>query len=392
MARTINEINDKIRAGKVVVITAEEAAELVKDKGVKKAAAQVDVVTTGTFSPMCSSGAMFNLMQTVPKMKLGGGSALFNDVPAYTGLAAADVYLGANALPLDAPKNRLYPGLFKYGGAHVICELAAGKKVRFVGEGYGTDCYPKKRRVEMLGLEDFNDAFLFNPRNCYQNYNVAVNVSDKTVHTYMGTLQPRLGNANFCSAGVLSPLLKDPQYRAIGLGTRIFLGGTVGYVVWPGTQHNPDVPRTEAGAPMRPAATLAVMGDLKQMSAEWLRPVSFTGYGVSLSVSLGVPIPIVDEQAMLQAALTEEELFAPIVDYSEAYPQATGEIMGEVSYAELRSGKIEVNGKPVTTGCFSSFAKARLVAGVLKEWIRTGRFELTEPVAFLPGSAAQGGE
>ncbi len=391
MARTISEINDKIRSGKVVVITAEEAVELVKEKGVAKAAKEVDVVTTGTFSPMCSSGALFNLKQPTPKIKLGGGWVTMNDIPVYAGLAAADIYLGATALAEESPKNRLYPGMFKYGGAHVICELAAGKKVRLVAEAYGTDCYPNRSWSARIGLEDMNDAWLFNPRNGYQNYNVAVNLSDRTIHTYMGTLQARAGNINFCSAGQLSPLLKDPEYRAIGLGTRIFLGGTIGYVVWPGTQHNPDTPRSDNGVPTRPAATIAVMGDLREMSPEWLRAVSFTGYGVSLSVALGVPIPIVDEKAMAQAALSDEDLVAPIIDYSEDYPQGTGRVLGEVSYAELRSGQIEFQGKKVPTGTFSSYGKARLVAGVLKEWIRSGRFELTQPVAPLPGSSGLGG-
>jgi uncharacterized protein (DUF39 family) len=271
MARTIEEINAKIKSGKVVVITAEEAVDLVKAKGVGQATREVDVVTTGTFAPMCSSGAYFNLKQTVPKMKLGGGWATLGEVPVYTGLAAADVYLGCNALPVDAPRNKVHPGLFSHGGAHVIHALVKGEKVDFVGEAYGTDCYPRRERRQKIGLEDMNDAVMFNPRNCYQNYNVAMNLSDKTIYTYLGTLQPRLGNANYCSAGQLSPLLKDPQFRTLGLGTAIFLCGTRGYIVWPGTQHNPAPARLDNGAPKTPAGTIAVMGNLKEMSPEWLR-------------------------------------------------------------------------------------------------------------------------
>lgn len=386
MPRTIQEINDKIKSGKVVVLTAEEAADLVREKGTKAAAQKVDVVTTGTFSPMCSSGVYFNLKQSVPRMKFGGGQVTLNNVPAYTGLAAADLYLGCNALPDNSPRNTVHPGLFKYGGAHVIHELVSGKKVKLLAEGYGTDCYPLRERRKKVGLSDMNDAVMMNPRNGYQNYNVAVNLSNRTVYTYLGRLQPKLGNANYCSAGVLSPLLKDPRFRTIGLGTAIFLGGTRGYVVWPGTQHNPDPPRAENGTPLSPAGTIAVMGDLKEMSPDWLRPLSFTGYGVTLSVSLGIPIPILDEEVMAAAALTNEEIMAPIVDYSEAYPQGTGEILGRVSYAELFSGTIEIQGKKVPTGSFSSFSKARQVAETLKEWIRTGRFRLTRPVAPLPGA------
>ena len=99
MTKTIEEINAKIRSGTAVVFTAEEIIDVVKDVGVKKAAREVDVVTTGTFSPMCSSGAFLNIKQPKEKMKLGGGFATLNGVPAYAGLAAADIYVGATAIP-----------------------------------------------------------------------------------------------------------------------------------------------------------------------------------------------------------------------------------------------------------------------------------------------------
>jgi uncharacterized protein (DUF39 family) len=195
------------------------------------------------------------------------------------------------------------------------------EKVLLKGGGYGTDCYPRKEREQWIGFEEMNDATLFNPRNCYQNYNVAVNLSDKTIYTYMGKLKPRMGNANYCSAGQLSPLLNDPCYRTIGIGTRVFLSGTEGYVAWQGTQHNPGVPRLENGTPKAAAGTLALVGDLKQMKPKWLRAVSYTGYGVSLSLAVGVPIPILDEEMMKFVSVTDEDLRAPVVDYS-AYLQA----------------------------------------------------------------------
>ena len=71
--KTIEEINAKIKKGKAVVVTAEEIIEVVKEKGIKRTLQEVDVVTTGTFSPMCSSGMLLNLKQPKPLMKLGGG-------------------------------------------------------------------------------------------------------------------------------------------------------------------------------------------------------------------------------------------------------------------------------------------------------------------------------
>ncbi|MBC8436541.1 MAG: homocysteine biosynthesis protein [Candidatus Omnitrophica bacterium] len=386
MMRTIKQINDKIKKGEVVALTAEEVIELVAKKGAKKAAEEVDVVTTGTFGPMCSSGAYFNIGHSKPKIKLGGGTCTLNDVLVYAGFAAVDIYLGATAVPDDDPRNKVYPGEFKYGGGHVINEIVAGKDIRLVATTYGTDCYPRRKLETLVNIRDLNEAVLFNMRNCYQNYNVAVNLSDKSIHTYMGTLKPNLGNANYCSAGQLSPLLKDPYYRTIGIGTKIFLGGGIGYVAWQGTQHNPVAPRGENGIPKSPAGTIAVIGDLKQMKPEWLVGTSMLGYGVSLIVGMGVPIPVLDEQAIKFAAISDEEIYAQIVDYSSSYPQGISGSLGEVNYAQLKSGKIAVQGKQVATGNLSSYSKAREISEELKSWIKKGDFLLSEPVAPLPGA------
>jgi uncharacterized protein (DUF39 family) len=385
MMKTIEEINEKIKQGKALVVTAEEIIDLVKEKGVKKAAQEVDVVTTGTFGPMCSSGAYFNIGHAKPRIKLGGGRVYLNDVLAYPGFAAVDVFLGCNALPDDDPRNRMHPGEFNYGGGHVIEELVAGKDVRLVANAYGTDCYPRKRLETWINIGDLNEAVLFNMRNAYQNYNVAVNLSDKTIYTYMGVLKPRLGNANYCSAGQLSPLLNDPHYKTIGIGTKIFLGGGAGYVAWHGTQHNPGVLRTENGVPKRSAGTLAVIGDLKQMSSKWLVGTSMFGYGCTLTVGIGVPIPILSEEILSYTAVTDDDILAAIVDYSDAYPHQKPDILGEISYGQLKSGSITVQGKKVPTGSLSSYSRAVEIANTLKEWILGGKFLLTEPVAPLPG-------
>ncbi|MDP2864402.1 MAG: homocysteine biosynthesis protein, partial [bacterium] len=340
--KTIKEINAKIKKGEVVVVTAEEIIDLVQKKGAKKVAEEVDVVTTGTFVPMCSSGAYFNIWHSKPRIKLGGGTCTLNDVPAYCGFAAVDIYLGATAIPDDDPRNKIFPGEFKYGGGHVIEEIVAGRDIRLEATAYGTDCYPRKKLETLINIKDLNEAVLFNIRNCYQNYNVAVNLSDKIIYTYMGELKPKLGNANYCSAGQLSPLLKDPYYKTIGIGTKIFLGGGIGYVAWQGTQHNPTVKRKDNGVPQAPAGTLAVIGDLKQMKQEWLVGTSMLGYGVTMTVGIGVPIPILDEEIVKYAAIRDEELYAQVVDYSQAYPQMVPGSLSEVNYAQLKSGKIIV--------------------------------------------------
>jgi len=386
MAKTIKEINAKIKKGNAVVLNAEEIIDYVDKNGIEKTARDVDVVTTATFGPMCSSGAYINIGHSVPRIKLGGGHVNINGVPAYAGLAAVDVYIGATAISDDDPGNKVFPGEFKYGGGHVIEDLVAGKDLKLEATAYGTDCYPRKKLDTLINIKDLNEAVLFNPRNAYQNYNVAVNLTDKIIYTYMGILKPNKGNANYCSAGQLSPLLNDPQYKTIGIGTRIFLGGTVGYVVWQGTQHNPGVKREENGVPQVPAGTLAVIGDLKEMSPDYIKGTTLLGYGATLTVGIGIPIPMLDEEICQYVAVKDEDIYTQIIDYSGAYPQVKPDTLGEVNYKQLKSGKISIDGQEVPTGNLSSYSKALEIADSLKDWINEGKFLLSEAIAKLPGS------
>jgi L-aspartate semialdehyde sulfurtransferase len=382
ITKTFEEINRKIRSGDAVVVTAEEMIGIVDENGAEEAAREVDVVTTGTFAPMCSSGAFVNFGHSVPGIK--ASTVSFNKVPAYGGVAAVDCYIGATEPCEDDPLNKVYPGEFNYGGGHVIQDLVAGKTVHLKATGYGTDCYPAKAVERQITLKEMPQAVLCNPRNGYQNYNCAVNLTKRTIYTYMGALKPKGGNANYCSAGQLSPLFNDPYYRTIGLGTRIFLGGGEGYVTWFGTQHKPTAKRTRGGTPITPAGTLWVMGDLKKMSPKWLAGASIQGYGCSLMVGLGIPIPILNEEMARYTAVSDDQLFTHVVDYGHDYPNGTGKTLAKVSYAQLKSGAIELNGSIVPTVPLSSTVRAREIADILKRWIERGKFFLGEPQFTLP--------
>lgn len=376
-SKTISQINERIRKGKAVVLNASEMVEAVKSMGKAKAAREVDVVTTGTFSPMCSSGMLFNIGQEPPLIKVQ--KMRLNNVPCHAGLAAVDAYLGVTELRKDDPLNKIRPGRFKYGGGHVIEDLVRGRAVSLWCESYGTDCYPKLKLEKEITLADLPYAQLFNPRNCYQSYNVAVNMTSRTIYTYMGPLKPNLKNANFATAGELSPLFNDPFFRTIGLGTKIFLGGGEGYVLGSGTQHNPRPKRSERGLPLHPAGTLMVRGDLKQMQARWLRGVSFLGYGSSLSVGVGIPIPVLDEDMAFFTGVADADITMPVVDYGHDYPNGVKRVLAQPSYAELMSGEIRVNGESVPTTPLTSRVMSLEIADALKERILSGAFLLTEP-------------
>ncbi len=253
---------------------------------------------------------------------------------------------------------------------------------------YGTDCYPLREIRTYFTIDDLNQAIMLNPRNCYQNYNVAINDSDKEIYTYMGTLEPNRKNANYCSAGQLSPLLNDPSYDTIGVGTKVWLAGAQGHVYAEGTQHAGGCARTPGGVPMGGAGTLALTGDMKQMRPEFVRGASFRGYGVSLAMGVGIPIPILNEDVLKRTCVRDRDILAPVIDYSTDYPQNTGKVIGHVSYEQLRSGEIEVEGQKVAVGSLSSYHKALEIAHLLADEVRRGDFPLAEPFAPLPKEIA----
>jgi uncharacterized protein (DUF39 family) len=139
------------------------------------------------------------------------------------------------------------------------------------------------------------------------------------------------------------------------------------------------VKRTAKGVPLTPAGTLFVMGDLKKMSPKWLTGVSIQGYGCSLSVGLGIPIPILNEEMATYTAVSDEDIFTQVIDYGNDYPKGKSKSLAQVSYAELKSGSIKVKGKTVPTVPLSSMVRAREIAELLKKRISKGKFLLGEP-------------
>jgi len=356
--KTIEEINEKIRQGDVCVVTAEEVKEMISELGPERVLKEVDVVTTGTFGAMCSTGAVFNFGHSDPPIKFK--KVWLNDVEAYAGLAAVDAFLGATK-PSETKEL--------YGGSNVIEELVAGKEVELKAIGYGTDCYPRKEIETSVSLEDINQAEMINPRNAYQRYRAATNSSDRLLRTYMGTLLPNYGNLTFAGTGEISPLNNDPEYRTIGVGTRIFLCGAKGYVIGEGTQHSP------------PFGTLMVKGNLKEMSPKFIKACYFPGYAPSIYVGIGIPIPVLDEDIVKALAVRDSDIKTTIVDFGVA--RRVRPVVREVSYAELKSGKVEINGEEVRVSPLSSFYMAEKIMRELKKMIERGEFLLSTPVERL---------
>ncbi|MBE9059087.1 homocysteine biosynthesis protein [Sphaerospermopsis sp. LEGE 08334] len=378
--RTIAEINEKISQKRAVVWTVEELKKRIAEIGITKATKAVDVITTGTFEPMESSGAIINLGHTDPPIKIR--RCWLDGVPAYSGFGAVDLYLGASCAVETTDGEELR----ERGGGHVIEDLIAGKPVQVRALGQVTDCYPRATFETTITCDTINQFYLFNPRNLYQNFIIGVNGGDRPLHTYLGPLQPRLGNAVYSNPGAISPLFNDPDLQLVGIGTKIFLGGGIGYVAWEGTQHFPLQKRLANRTPIGPSATLALIGDAKQMDARWVRGCYFKSYGPSLMLGVGVPLPVLNESVIERCAVQDKDLVAPIVDFS--IPRRVRPTFGLVSYAQLKSGKIPIEGKTVRVAPLASMFLSRQVAVELKQWIEAGTFTLTEPVAPIPSERA----
>ncbi|WP_346861858.1 homocysteine biosynthesis protein [uncultured Draconibacterium sp.] len=374
--KTYEEINQKLKSGEAVVLTAEEVSKMAKEMSPEEIVEKVDVVTTATFGAMCSSGAIINFGHANPPIRME--KIRLNGVPCYEGLAAVDSYIGATACDPDNPD---------YGGAHVIQDLLEGKDVLLEAWAKGTDCYPRKHIKTKININTINEFTLFNPRNAYQNYNVAVNTTKTIKHTYMGTLLPNLRNATYSTAGELSPLLNDPEFKTIGLGTRIFLGGTQGFVVWPGTQFHTTKPKNELGVPVTNAATIAVMGNLKEMSPDYIQAASYEKYGVSMFVGIGIPIPVLDADIAKRVSINNSQIETSVLDYGTLGTPK----LGQVTYEELQSGSIKVKGKKIRTAPVASLSKARKIADELKSWLLKGEFEISKPVQMFPKNTSLNG-
>ncbi len=367
MPKSLDEINEHIRDGSVYVVTADEMPYIVGELGPEDAAKEVDVVTTGTFGAMCSSGAWMSFGHADPPIKMS--KVWLNDVEAYAGVAAVDAFIGATQLSETRGLD--------YGGAHVIEDLVARREVYVKAVGFATDCYPRRSIETALTVEDLNEAIMLNPRNGYQRYNAATNSTDKALYTYMGTLLPRFGNATYSGAGVLSPLCNDPDCETIGVGTKIFLCGAEGHIVGNGTQHDP----------ANRFGTLMVRGDLKAMSTDFLRAAILHKYGTSLYVGIGVPIPVLNEGIARKTAIRDADILTNVLDYGVARRERPQ--LKTVSYDELKSGMIDLNGKEVRTSSMSSFFKAKEIAVELADRIRTGLFAVALPTTRLPQDAVQ---
>ncbi len=361
MRKSIDLINQRLQDGTARVVTADQMPAIVEELGEEGALAEVDVVTTGTFGAMCSSGGFLNFGHAEPPIKME--RIWLNDVEGYGGLAAVDTYIGAT-MQSETRGER-------YGGAHVIEDFINKKPVELRAQSKGSDCYPRRSITTELTIDDLNQAIMVNPRNAYQRYDAATNTSNTLLYTYMGTLLPNTGNISYSGAGTLNPICNDPNFRLIGSGVPLFLGGAQGMVVGEGTQHS-----SSSGF-----GTLMTTGDMKDMSSDYIRAAIMHRYGPTLYVGIGIPLPVLDIDVVRATAIRDEDIMVSIRDYG--VPSRNRPAVRKVSYAELKSGSVELNGEDVRTSSLSSYRNALAVARKLKDWLDQGQMTLSLPTRYI---------
>lgn len=296
--RSVEEINEKIERGKAVILTAEEFKNRVREgKDINK----VDVVTTATCGIMSGTAAIL----TVPVSEKGefdrANMVWLNDIPA---------------LPGPCPNERLgLVDLIVYGTTHSVSrptEYGAGHLFRDLVEGKGIDVKVETNDSRIIKnnikLDNLDFARILTTRVCFKNYSAFVNTRNdevKSIFSVLGLMGPNK-EVTVSGCGEINPLENDPDLKAIGIGTRILVNGSIGYIIGKGT-------RSKA------KPNLSVIADMFSMNPEFMGGFK-TSFGPECITSIAVPIPILDENILLNLKILDENVLLPVADINDRTP------------------------------------------------------------------------
>jgi putative methanogenesis marker 16 metalloprotein len=307
--KTIDGINKKIAGGNAVVCTAAELKQRIAEGGTVTAA-DVDVVTTGTFGVMSGTLAVLHLPVTAPgtfrhaeKIRLNGVPAIPGPCPN-EGLGSVDLVVYGTARANTT-----------YGGGHLFRDIVAGKEITVEVESSG------KRFSRIVTLADMGHARLITTRSAFRNYLAVVNTRPGTVRTIFSVkgLAGPCTEASVSGCGDINPLQNDPGFRVIGPGIRVLLNGGTGYVMGTGTRSSREKPNIAAYADMH-AMIPAMMGGF------------VTSTGPECNTSVAIPIPVLDNAVLDGLSITNNRIPLPVADVSDRVPFATA------SYADVWDG------------------------------------------------------
>jgi putative methanogenesis marker 16 metalloprotein len=293
--RSIEEINAKIATGDVIVYTALEFCDMVRDH---EDVNEVDVVTSGTMGIMSGTYATLSFSATAPNVFERAQMTWLNDVPAIVGPCPNERLGWLDLMVLGTAVSRSDA---KYGGGHLFRDLVKGNDIDY--EVLTTT----GRHIEgQTNIEAMQFATLSATRNVFKNYNAFVNPNSGCVKSVFSVtcLDGPYKEASFSGCGELNPLEKDPQLETIGVGTKVLFNGAIGFVTGTGTRSSTQKPNLSGYAP------------LKDMHPKYVGGFN-TSAGPDVFCSWAIPIPILTDSVLKHASRTDDEIPLPIVDVNE---------------------------------------------------------------------------
>lgn len=307
--KTIDGINKKIAAGDAVVCTAAELKQRIAE-GETLTAADVDVVTTGTFGVMSGTLAVLHIPVSAPGSFRHAETVRLNGVPAIPGpcpnegLGSVDLVVYGTA--------RVSP---TYGGGHLFRDIVAGKEITVDVESAGN------RFSRTVTIGDMGHARLITTRSAFRNYLAVINTRPGTVQTIFSVkgLTGPYTEASVSGCGDINPLQNDPGFRVIGPGTRILLNGGTGYVLGTGTRSTREKPN------------IAAYGDMHAMLPEMMGGF-VTSTGPECNTSVAIPIPVLDDAVLDGLRIMNNGILLPVADVADRVPFATA------TYADVWDG------------------------------------------------------
>jgi putative methanogenesis marker 16 metalloprotein len=307
--KTIEDINKKIASGTAVVYTAAEFKRCIAD-GEKITAANVDVVTTGTFGVMSGTLAVLHIPVASPGTFRKAEKIRLNGVPAIPG-PCPNEGLGSVDLVVYGTAHRDR----SYGGGHLFRDLVEGREVTVEAESEG------RRFSRTVTLADMGHARMITTRSAFKNYLAVVNTGPETVSTIFSVrgLTGPYRDASVSGCGDINPLQNDPFMAVIGAGTRILLNGGTGYIMGQGTRSSPEKPN------------IAAFADMKSMVPEMMGGI-LTSLGPECNTSVAIPIPVLNDTILKNLLITNRQIPLPVADVRDRVPFATA------SYADVWDG------------------------------------------------------
>ena len=307
--KTPDTINRKIAAGEAEVLTAAEFKQRIGE-GENLTAADVDVVTTGTFGVMSGTLAVLHIPVAPPRSFRLAEKAWINGVPAVPGpcpnegLGSVDLVVYGTAHASDT-----------YGGGHLFRDLVEGKEVTIDVESAG------KQFSRTMTLAEMGHARLITTRSAFKNYLAVVNTGADPVKTIFAVtdLAGPFAGATVSGCGDINPLENDPHFRVIGTGTRILLNGGTGSIMGTGTRSTREKPN------------IAAFADMKGMMPDMMGGF-ITSAGPECNTSVAIPVPVLDDSVIRNLLVTNAEIPLPIADVRDRVPFATA------TYADVWDG------------------------------------------------------